>query len=137
MPTCSPIRLAQIGAPQRPSRCHLEQLFARLRPAGLVRSVHRYSLTREAEAIPIGDILVAVQEPIPETRCNDKGGCMGEPEPCRTRDLRVELGRHIALFLDGVTLADVLADQVTGRAMDPSPAGHLVANKLLNDAILS
>lgn len=124
---CSPICLAEIAASQQLSLCYLEQLFARLRRAGLVHSVRGpgggYALARAAGATSIAAILAAVNEPIHATRCDSVQGCMGDGGQCRTHDLWAELGRHIALFLDGVTLADVLAGRVLGRAAGPDAPG--------------
>jgi Rrf2 family transcriptional regulator, iron-sulfur cluster assembly transcription factor len=126
-PLCSPICLAEIAASQQLSLCYLEQLFARLRRAGLVRSVRGpgggYALARPAGVTSIAEILSAVNEPIHATRCEGAQGCMGDGQQCRTHDLWAELGRHIALFLDGITLDDVLADRVLGRAVGPEPRG--------------
>ena len=41
----------------------------------------------------------------------------GLGERCQTHDLWHELGRQIALFLQGVTLADVVNGKVAGRAV--------------------
>jgi Rrf2 family iron-sulfur cluster assembly transcriptional regulator len=45
-------------------------------------------------------------------------------EKCQTHDLWFELGRQIALFLGGLTLADVVDGRVSGRAVSlPALAG--------------
>ena len=128
----NPVTLTEIAAGQFLSLSYLEQLFGKLRRAGLVTSVRGpgggYRLARPADALPIADIVNAVDEPIRVTRCMEGGpGCMhaetgaGEgacaPERCRTHDLWYELGRQIHLFLAGVTLGDVVAGRVAGRAM--------------------
>ncbi|MDB5402110.1 MAG: Rrf2 family transcriptional regulator [Rhodopila sp.] len=43
-------------------------------------------------------------------------------EMCHTHDLWSELGRQIALFLCGITLADVVLGRVVGRAIRLPPA---------------
>ncbi|MBN8873939.1 MAG: Rrf2 family transcriptional regulator [Rhodospirillales bacterium] len=129
---CGPVCLAEIAARQQLSLSYLEQLFGKLRRAGLVSSARGpgggYRLARSAEGIAIADIVAAVDEPIRATRCEmGSGGCLGsgaagaEGERCQTHDLWVELGRQIALFLEGVSLADVVNGQVRGRAV-PVPA---------------
>jgi Rrf2 family iron-sulfur cluster assembly transcriptional regulator len=121
-----PVTLAEIATRQILSQSYLEQLFGRLRRAGLVCSARGpgggYRLARPAEQVSIADILLAVEEPIRATRCEPgTSGCMVEPDgsarKCQTHDLWAELGRQIHLFLAGVTLADVVHDQVIGRAM--------------------
>ena len=122
---CTPVALAEVAATQQLSLCYLEQLFGGLRRAGLVASARGpgggYRLTRSACAISIAAIIGAVDEPIRATRCTiGTAGCQrdaaGAHVPCRTHVLRDELGRQIRLFLEGVSLADVLEDRVQGRA---------------------
>jgi Rrf2 family iron-sulfur cluster assembly transcriptional regulator len=130
-----PICLADIAQRQQLSLSYLEQLFGKLRRAGLVRSARGpgggYRLARPAADIAIADIVAAVDEPIRATRCEaGSGGCMLASEPsacgkkCQTHDLWFELGRQIALFLGCLTLADVVDGRVSGRAVSlPALAG--------------
>lgn len=124
---CGPVCLAEIASRQQLSLCYLEQLFGKLRRAGLVGSARGpgggYRLARSSNTISIADIVAAVDEPIHATRCRaGAGGCMASAalwragERCQTHDLWHELGRQIALFLGGVTLADVVNGRVLGRA---------------------
>jgi Rrf2 family transcriptional regulator, iron-sulfur cluster assembly transcription factor len=124
---CGPICLAEIAARQQLSLSYLEQLFGKLRRGGLVASARGpgggYRLARTSDRITIADIVGAVDEPIHATRCHDgNGGCMAAPaatgvgERCQTHDLWHELGRQIELFLQGITLADVVTGRVLGRA---------------------
>jgi Rrf2 family iron-sulfur cluster assembly transcriptional regulator len=124
---CGPICLAEIAARQRLSQAYLEQLFGKLRRAGLVESARGpgggYRLARSSLAIAIADIIAAVDEPTRATRCTSASiGCIdgiGDdgPSRCQTHDLWEELGRQIQLFLRGVTLADVIAGRILGRAV--------------------
>jgi Rrf2 family transcriptional regulator, iron-sulfur cluster assembly transcription factor len=117
-----PVTLAEIASCQCLSQCYLEQLFARLRRAGLVVATRGpgggYRLGRPAEDVPIAAIMRAVDENLRTTRCAPgDSGCLGPGGGrCRTHDLWDELGRHIDLFLCGVTLEDVVRDRVQGRA---------------------
>lgn len=123
---CGPVCLAEIAARQKLSQAYLEQLFGRLRRAGLVGSARGpgggYRLARSSETINIADIIGAVDEPIHATRCEGgNGGCTEEfsnegPIRCQTHDLWEELGRQILMFLENVTLADVVSGRVRGRA---------------------
>jgi Rrf2 family transcriptional regulator, iron-sulfur cluster assembly transcription factor len=125
---CGPVCLAEIAARQQLSLSYLEQLFGKLRRAGLVASARGpgggYRLARTSDRITIADIVGAVDEQLHATRCHDdSGGCMAGPAPggpgerCQTHDLWYELGRQIGLFLAGVTLADVVNGHVLGRAV--------------------
>ncbi len=78
---CGPICLAEIAARQRLSQAYLEQLFGKLRRAGLVGSARGpgggYRLARSSAAIAIADIVAAVDEPIHATRCEiGSAGCI-------------------------------------------------------------
>ena len=117
-----PVTLAEIAASQQLSLSYLEQLFGKLRRAGLVASARGpgggYRLARPALGIPISDIVAAVDEEIRATRCFDGGlGCMADKSRCQTHELWSELGRQINYFLDGISLADVIGRRVTGRAV--------------------
>src|SRR6266853_1280233 len=77
-----------------------------------------YRLAQPAAETRIADIIVAVDEPIKATRCRSDStkGCLGRTGRCLTHDLWEELGRQIEVFLESVTLADVLERRVLGRA---------------------
>ncbi|MBY0332074.1 MAG: Rrf2 family transcriptional regulator [Acetobacteraceae bacterium] len=118
-----PVSLADIAGAQQLSLAYLEQLFGHLRRGGLVASARGpgggYRLGRPAGAIAVADIVNAVDEPIRATRCEEGApGCLAG-ERCLTHDLWAELGEHIRLFLAGITLADVVAGEIAGRAMAP------------------
>jgi Rrf2 family iron-sulfur cluster assembly transcriptional regulator len=124
---CGPVCLAEIAARQKLSQPYLEQLFGKLRRAGLVGSARGpgggYRLARPPETIAIGEIIEAVDEPIHATRCQvGSAGCIAgvadeHPIRCQTHDLWDELGRQIYFFLQAITLADVVAGRVRGRAV--------------------
>lgn len=129
---CGPICLAEIATRQQLSLSYLEQLFGKLRRAGLVSSARGpgggYRLARGSDRIAIADIVAAVDEPIHATRCEQgSGGCMAGATPeasgekCQTHDLWFELGRQIELFLQGITLADIVNHAVRGRAVALPP----------------
>jgi Rrf2 family iron-sulfur cluster assembly transcriptional regulator len=120
------VTLADIAQAQRLSLAYLEQLFGPLRRAGLVASARGpgggYRLAKPAAAISVAAIVSAVDEPIHATRCDQGGpGCLAG-ERCLTHDLWAELGNQIRLFLEGLTLADVIREHVAGRATPPLPA---------------
>jgi Rrf2 family transcriptional regulator, iron-sulfur cluster assembly transcription factor len=127
-----PVTLAEIAEAQLLSLAYLEQLFARLRRAGLVASVRGpgggYRLARAAVAITLAEITDAVDEPIRATRCEEGGpGCMAGKR-CLAHDLWEELGEQIRLFLSHVTLADVVEGRVLGRASVPRLAVSIEAD---------
>jgi Rrf2 family iron-sulfur cluster assembly transcriptional regulator len=117
-----PVALADISARQEISLSYLEQLFAKLRRSGLVKSVRGpgggYLLARSAEDTRISDAILAVDEPIRATRCkpNSAAGCHSDKSRCLTHDLWEELSHQIQLFLSAVSLADVCNRRVLGKS---------------------
>jgi Rrf2 family iron-sulfur cluster assembly transcriptional regulator len=114
------VSLADIAARQQISLSYLEQLFARLRRRGLVRSLRGpgggYLLARAAVETSIAEIVMAVDEPLRATRCSAKGkGCMAKGERCLTHDLWEEMGRQIEGYLASVSLEDVVAGRLGAR----------------------
>src|SRR5690606_4757168 len=107
------IPLSAIAERQQLSAAYLEQIFVRLRRAGLVDSIRGrtggYCLVRPANEISVMEILEAVEEATRMTRCADSpdGGCLGE-ERCLTHELWHAMGAHIAAFLSVVTLQEVV-----------------------------
>ncbi len=117
-----PIALAEIAERQEISLSYLEQLFAKLRRGGLVRSVRGpgggYLLAHEVGQIRVSDVILAVDEPIRATRCapGSPSGCRTNKSRCLTHDLWEELGNQIHLYLSAVTIADVVNRRVLGTS---------------------
>lgn len=143
-PDCPrPVTLADIAQAQSLSLCYLEQLFGGLRRAGLVTSVRGpgggYRLAVPAEDITVAAIMLAADEELRATRCHDGapgcpsgGGASGGEGKCLTHDLWHELGQQIQMFLEGVTLADIVGGRVCGRARCPSgAAGGVRAGRMI------
>jgi Rrf2 family iron-sulfur cluster assembly transcriptional regulator len=128
-----PITLCEIAERQEISLPYLEQLFAKLRRGGLVVAARGpgggYRLAHPAAETRISDIIYAVEEPLKVTRCQNGSprGCLSHSKRCLTHDLWEELGRQIEVFLESITLADVVQHRVLGRAhrmtMDHHAAG--------------
>lgn len=118
----TPVALADIASRQEISLSYLEQLFAKLRRGGQVRSVRGpgggYLLAQNVEDTRISDIITAVDEPTRVTRCKAASprGCMAGGGRCVTHDLWDELTNQIHLFLSSVSLADVRDRRVLGRS---------------------
>lgn len=131
-----PISLATIAHRQNLPLAYLEQLFGKLRRAGIVTSVRGsaggYCLARSAHDICIHDIINAVDKPIRATRCTsqiqDKVGCQHHGQRCLTHDLWDELGGMIQLFLKKVTLADVCEGRILGMGRFGFGFDHLQNN---------
>jgi Rrf2 family iron-sulfur cluster assembly transcriptional regulator len=116
------VTLADIAHRQDISLPYLEQLFARLRRSGLVKSVRGpgggYRLARAAGETAVADIVTAVDEPLEAVRCGSGPiGCMPGGARCLTHDLWDDLGRHIHDYLASVTLEDVISGRLRGRRL--------------------
>lgn len=118
--------LSAIAERQQLSIAYLEQIFLKLRRAGIVESERGrtggYRLARPAAAVMVADVMAAVEEETRMTRCHgDEGaGCVGESR-CLTHGLWHALGGHIREFLAHISLDDVL----TGRLDRPSTLSAL------------
>jgi len=108
-----PVSLAEIAQRQDISQEYLEQLFGKLRKAKLVESARGpgggYRLARPGSAIPVAEIIAAVDEELQFTRCNGDAveGCV-RGERCNAHDLWSSLGRQMMYFLSSVSLEDVV-----------------------------
>ena len=106
-----PVSLADISERQEISISYLEQLFAKLRKNGLVKSVRGpgggYRLSRDAEEIFVAEVIDAVDESIDVTRCEGRGDCQNG-ERCLTHDLWMDLSQQIHSFLNGISLQSLV-----------------------------
>lgn len=120
-----PVTLAEISERQGISLAYLEQLFVRLRRAGLVESVRGpgggYLLARPAAELRISDVMAAVDERLNAMGCDGKWedgqGCGKSKEACLTHNLWEQLSAHVHVFLSQTSIADV-----TGNTRSPCPA---------------
>jgi len=108
----SPVTLTDIATRQIISLSYLEQLFARLRKAGMVTGVRGpgggYQLSRNPDDISIAAIISAVDEQLDSTKCGGKANCHNN-NPCLTHDLWMGLSVQIHNYLNGISLAEILA----------------------------
>lgn len=106
-----PVTLTDIATRQTISLSYLEQLFARLRKAGMVKGVRGpgggYTLSKSAKDINIAEIIEAVDEPVDSTKCGGKGNCQNE-QPCLTHDLWMGLSEQIRNYLKEISLGQLL-----------------------------
>lgn len=118
------VPLSDIAARQAISVAFLEQIFTRLRRAGLVESVRGpgggYRLSGPPEGLTLSAVINAVEEPIRTTGCvaGSPRACTGAKGRCLTHHLWEDLGRHIETYFDRRTLADVAQprDRAAGGA---------------------
>lgn len=117
-PQEKPVGLAAIAERQEIPLAYLEQIFARLKRAGLVKSIRGpgggYKLARASDGITITEVMLAADEPMKMTRCKTESheGCMAPKTRCLTHDLWEGLGAQMRHYLGTITLADVCARRV-------------------------
>lgn len=133
------VSISDIALRQGISVSYLEQLLGKLRRADLLESVRGaaggYRLAREARTIRVADVVEAVDEEIRTTACEPGGtkGCDGSSARCLTHDLWDELGRQIGIFLNAVSLEDVIERRVLGMAAINTPDRN--SSRELNEVV--
>ncbi|MGR3571111.1 Rrf2 family transcriptional regulator [Brevirhabdus sp.] len=117
------VSLAEISRKQDISLPYLEQLFVKLRRAGLVESVRGpgggYRLACHPSEIRVSDVLGAVDETVSamHTGAGASGGLSGSREQSMTNRLWESLSAHVYVFLHQTRLSDVVENELT-----PCPA---------------
>ena len=107
-----PVALADVAERQEISLSYLEQLFGKLRRAGLVKSVRGpgggYYLGRDSAEISIADIICAVDEWVEYTRRKRESQTIHEGQRCLTHSLWDDLSEQIFDFLTDISLHDLV-----------------------------
>lgn len=115
--------LGEIAKRQDISLPYLEQLFVKLRRAGLVESVRGpgggYRLARSASEIRVVDVLSAVDETVNALHkgAGASGGASGSKAQSLTNRLWEGLSAHVYVFLHQTRLSDLTANDLA-----PCPA---------------
>ncbi len=115
--------LAEISERQDISLPYLEQLFVKLRRAGLVESVRGpgggYRLARAPKDIRVSEVLEAVEETVNalHTGAGASGGVSGSRAQSMTNRLWEGLSAHVYVFLHQTRLSDVINNE-----LKPCPA---------------
>ncbi len=128
------IPLKDIAITEKISYQYLEQIFPLLKKSVLVESVRGvhggYRLARDPEKVSVGDIIRAVEGPIALSKCvtegqdYDRSSCCKYPEDCATRNVWEKLRDHITLFIDNISLADMVNWEVKGKKLDMGGKMH-------------
>lgn len=105
------ITLAVISERQGISLSYLEQIFSKLKKAGLVASARGpgggYRLSRDASEIFINQIIHAVNEDIDSRKCKGSGDCDGGKQ-CASHELWDELSQMIDSFLATISIQQLM-----------------------------
>ena len=117
------LSLGEISKRQDISLSYLEQLFVKLRRAGLVESVRGpgggYRLAKPASQIRVVDVLSAVDETVSamHTGAGASGAVSGSRAQSMTNRLWEGLSAHVYVFLHQTRLSDVIQNELA-----PCPA---------------
>ncbi|WP_179379559.1 Fe-S cluster assembly transcriptional regulator IscR [Jannaschia marina] len=118
--------LGEISRRQDISLPYLEQLFVKLRRAGLVESIRGpgggYRLARSASDIRVSDVLEAVDETVSAMQpgAGASGGLSGSRAQSMTNRLWESLSAHVYVFLHQTRLSDVVGNDLTPCPAVPS-----------------
>jgi len=121
-----PVPLSNVAVRQDISQHYLEQLFVRLRRAGLVASVRGpgggYLPAQDLDKITIRDILEAVDESIIPASCAEVGDSCNRIDSCVVRLVMQKLADQIARLLESITLGDLCKE--AAALMGETPLDH-------------
>ncbi len=108
-------QVKDISARQAISPRYIEQIFQKLKKAGIIKSVRGpaggYYLARKIEEITVGDVVRATEGPVELVHCSGartraKKECE-RIRQCVVRDIWSEASMRLMTYLDSVTLEDL------------------------------
>ena len=108
-----PISISSIANEERVSSEFLEQIFFKLKKAGLIRSIRGpgggFVLNKQPAEISVANILEAVGETRGLTPCTLRRNTLCErPEPCPAHEIWLGLEKTMGEYLSSVTLKDIM-----------------------------
>lgn len=110
-----PIQVKDISRRQEISERYLEQLFAPLKAAGLVRVVRGahggFALARMPSDIKLLEIIETMEGSISPVECVGNPDTCSRSRTCVTRDIWLELGMAMNEVLESTTLKDLVERQ--------------------------
>ena len=102
-----PVSLSDIATNQNIELNYLEQLFRKLRIAGIVRSISGinggYIYALNHDKISIKEVMHAVDEVLDATKCNGTSTC-NNGKKCSTHDLWHDLNILVEDYLEKITI---------------------------------
>ena len=106
-----PVSLSDIATNQNIELNYLEQLFRKLRIAGIVRSIRGrnggYIYAKNPSNISIKEVMHAVDEVLDATKCNGTSTC-NNGRKCSTHDLWHDLNILVEDYLDKITINNLV-----------------------------
>ena len=102
-----PVSLSDISNNQNIELTYLEQIFRKLRLAGIVKSIRGrnggYLYAKDTASISIKEVMNAVDEILDATKCNGTSACHNGKK-CSTHDLWHELNNIVEDYLEKITI---------------------------------
>ena len=102
-----PVSLSDISINQNIELTYLEQIFRKLRLAGIVKSIRGrnggYLYAKDPAFISIKEVMHAVDEILDATKCNGTSACHNGKK-CSTHDLWHELNNIVEDYLEKITI---------------------------------
>jgi Rrf2 family iron-sulfur cluster assembly transcriptional regulator len=102
-----PVSLADISLNQSIELSYLEQIFRKLRIAGIVKSIRGrnggYLYAKDPSIVSIKEIMNAVEEDMDATSCSGLSTCM-DGKKCNTHNLWQELNQVVDNYLSKITI---------------------------------
>ena len=106
-----PVSLSDISLNQNIEITYLEQIFRKLRIAGIVKSIRGrnggYLYAKDPADISIKEVMHAVDEVLDATKCNGTSACHNGKK-CSTHDLWHELNVLVDDYLDKITINNLV-----------------------------
>ena len=111
------IPLKEIAESENISQKYLEAIMSTLSKAGFVDAIHGkgggYKLNRPAEGYTIGSILKLTEGSLATVSCTTQGpSACSRATCCHTLPMWERLDKMVDDFFEGITLADILTEQV-------------------------
>ena len=111
----NPIMIKDIAQRQDISNLYLEQLFNRLKTAGLVRSTRGpkggFTLNRPPSLITVSEILQAMEGSTAPVECVDNAQLCSRADSCVTRRIWAAMKQAMDDVLESTTLKDLVAQE--------------------------
>ena len=111
MQSSGPVSLSDISLNQNIEITYLEQIFRKLRIAGIVKSIRGrnggYLYAKDPANISIKEVMHAVDEVLDATKCNGTSACHNGKK-CSTHDLWHELNVLVDDYLDKITINNLV-----------------------------
>ena len=106
-----PVSLSDIATKQNIELNYLEQLFRKLRIAGIVKSIRGrnggYTYAKNPSNISIKEVMHAVDEVLDATKCNGTSACHNGKK-CSTHDLWHDLNILVEDYLEKITINNLV-----------------------------